>query len=206
MEKNSNRKQLIKYLLFFCLLFLVIFLAVYYFLLLKTEKEAKVVDNSQNFITPTSTTQLCQVKIEEKIVNGHSMEPFFKDGETIKILIGYYNCHPVLREEVVAYSYQGSKNPIIKRVKGVAGDTFHLKKEADGWVILINNQPVKNLLGEVYLLEEKDYQMLSLYKRDYQGKIPEDTYLILGDNLNGSLDSRNFGLIAKQDIIGKVEK
>ena len=45
------------------------------FIAFETEKEAKVVDNSQNFITPTSTTQLCQVKIEEKIVNGHSTEP-----------------------------------------------------------------------------------------------------------------------------------
>jgi len=71
MEKNSNQKQLIRYFLFFCLLFLVIFLAVYCFLLLKTEKEAKVVDNSQNFIIPTSTTQHCKVKIKEKIVNGH---------------------------------------------------------------------------------------------------------------------------------------
>ena len=48
--------------------------------------------------------------------------------------------------------------------------------------------------------------MLSLYERDYQGKIPEDAYLVLGDNINGSLDSRNFGLIGKQDILGKVEK
>ncbi|HOQ15651.1 MAG TPA: signal peptidase I [Candidatus Paceibacterota bacterium] len=206
MEKDLNKRNLIRYLLFFCLTVLVIFFSVYYFLLLRAEKETEITDNSQNLTITTSTTQSCQVKIEEKIVKGNSMEPFFKEGETIKILGDYYHCHPVLREEVIAYDYKGSKNPIIKRVKGIAGDTFHLKQENNGWIILINNQPVKNLLGEVYLLDEKDYQMLSLYERDYKGKIPEDAYLVLGDNINNSLDSRNFGLIAKQDIIGKVEK
>ena len=37
-------------------------------------------------------------------------------------------------------------------------------------------------------------------------KIPEDMYLVLGDNRGDSLDSRdpNVGLIKRQDIIGKV--
>lgn len=33
--------------------------------------------------------------------------------------------------------------------------------------------------------------------------IPEDMYFVLGDNLDDSLDSRDFGLISKSQIIGK---
>ena len=34
--------------------------------------------------------------------------------------------------------------------------------------------------------------------------IPKGYYLVLGDNRNNSMDGRNFGLIKKEDIIGKA--
>ena len=34
--------------------------------------------------------------------------------------------------------------------------------------------------------------------------IPEDKYLVLGDNRENSLDSREIGLIDKKDIIGEI--
>ena len=34
--------------------------------------------------------------------------------------------------------------------------------------------------------------------------IKEDNFHIVGDNLNDSFDSRDFGLIKRQDVIGKV--
>ena len=39
-----------------------------------------------------------------------------------------------------------------------------------------------------------------------QTKIPEDMYLVLGDNRSNSMDSRNpdVGLIKRENIIGKV--
>ena len=39
---------------------------------------------------------------------------------------------------------------------------------------------------------------------DFEFVIPENRLLVLGDNRNESLDSRFFGLVKKEDILGKV--
>jgi signal peptidase I len=36
------------------------------------------------------------------------------------------------------------------------------------------------------------------------GIIPENTYLVLGDNRTDSMDSRDIGVIKKEDIMGKT--
>lgn len=149
----------------------------------------------------------CSVKEEEKIVRGSSLSPLIEPGATVKILFGYYNCHEIERDDIVAYHYTGNSDPIIKIAKGLPGDTFHLAKSKDrtGWNILINNEIVKNSQDQPYILNENGYQMLSLYERDYKDIIPEEAYLILGNLTSGSLDSARFGLIHKNDILGKVE-
>ena len=57
------------------------------------------------------------------------------------------------------------------------------------------NKP--NILQEH--LKLKTYQMLIL-----KNVIPKDKYLVLGDNREVSKDSRSFGLIDKDQIVGKV--
>ncbi len=148
--------------------------------------------------------QNCPIKIEEKIVRGSSLEPLVKNGEIIEVLFGYYNCYPIKRNDIILYSYYGNKNPIIKIVKGIPGDKFSLKKTNNRWYILINGEILKNSQNQPYILDERGYKILSLYEKDYKGIIPEDTYLILGNLFQGSLDSSYFGLVGKKDILGKV--
>jgi signal peptidase I len=143
-------------------------------------------------------------KEEERIVRGSSMVPLVNPGDTIKILVGYYDCHPVERGDIVAYRYYGNKNPVIKMVKGIPGDEFHIEKNDGEALIHINGEPVKNSENIPYRLNAKACKMLSLYEQDYNGTIPESTYLLLGNQADNSVDSRRFGLIDKRDIIGKV--
>jgi signal peptidase I len=149
-------------------------------------------------------SQNCPIKIEEKIVKRNSLEPLIKDGETIEVLFGYYNCNAIERNDIVLYSYSGNKNPIIKIIKGIPGDRFSLKKTNNGWYILINGEILKNSENQPYILDDQGYRLLSLYEKDYKGIIPEDAYLILGNLPQGSLDSSHFGLVGKKDILGKV--
>ena len=148
----------------------------------------------------------CQIKEEEKIVRGNSLTPIIEQGTTVKILFGYYDCNEIKRGDIVAYRYAGNPDPIIKIVKGLPGDKFELRESDEmNWNILINGQVLKNSKNEPYLISGNRYKMLSLYEKDYNGIVPDDTYLILGNLVSGSMDSTRFGLIDKSDILGKIE-
>lgn len=146
----------------------------------------------------------CITKIEERAVQGISLEPMIQDGAIVTIKFDYYGCNEVKRGDVAAYTYAGNSEPLIKIVKGIPGDTFFLRQDGDARHIILNGEVVKNSEGEPYQVSEQGNRLLSLYIRDYQGVIPANTYLLLGNIANGSLDSTRFGLVSKNDLMGKV--
>ncbi len=147
----------------------------------------------------------CQIIIEEKEVRGDSMAPFIKNGTMIRILNSYQKCYVFRRNDLVIYKYAGHKTPLIKRIHAIPGDTLTLRKQQQGdWNIFINSKILQNKAGENYSFNDKEYQMLSLYAQDYP-IIPKKTYLILGEKINGTMDSSRFGLIGEDNIIGKAE-
>lgn len=156
--------------------------------------------NSQNLVP-----QDCFIQAEERIVRGNSLSPLIKSGQTVKVLFDYYDCNKIKNNDIVLFNYAGNNNPLIKIVRGVSGDRFELKKSDSRWNILINNQIVKNSEGKIYFVSGNEYKMLSLYERDYKGIIPENAYLLLGNNISNSIDSTVFGLVDKSGIIAKVE-
>ena len=49
----------------------------------------------------------CIFKVEKKQVRGNSLSPLVNDGDKIKALYGYYNCHPIKRDDIVLVRYSG---------------------------------------------------------------------------------------------------
>ena len=84
---------------------------------------------------------------------------------------------------------------MIKRVIGLPGDTIEIKDN----VLYVNG----NIYEEEYLDEDLEYPDFFLSDLGYD-TIPEDMYLVLGDNREDSLDSREIGLISKDNINGKI--
>jgi len=152
-----------------------------------------------------SEEKVCSViKRVEEIVNGSSMSPLISPGEKIDALFGYYECHEISRGDIVIYDYAGNKNPIIKSVKAIPGDNWYLE-EIDGmYEIFVNGVSLENSEGKEYRLSESSSRMLKLYVESYP-IIPGNAYLLLGDDVGGSLDSTKFGLAGKSDIKAKVE-
>ncbi len=148
------------------------------------------------------------VPTETVIVRGTSLSPLIRPGEEVKIFRGYYRDHPVQRGDIVLVNYSGNENPLIKIVKGLPQDSFALQKGDNraGWHILINNKILKNSENKDYVNYGKRHKMLSLYIKDFNGVIPENTYLVLGNIPAGTLDSTRFGLIDGKQIIARVEK
>ncbi len=146
----------------------------------------------------------CITAEEEKTVRGSSMSPVVEDGDVVQALFSYYMCNEVERGDVVLYRYSMERDPLIKSIRGLSGDSFSLSETENGWNILINESVLETSEGDPYLLSENRKEMLSLYERDYEGVIPDDAYLIMSNVSSGAMDSTRFGLVHKNDIVAKV--
>jgi len=146
-------------------------------------------------------------KFEFFKVRGDSLAPLINSGETIKLVYNYYNFNPVNRGDIIVYKYNGNDAPIIKIVKAIPGDSWQLEKnnQLNSYQIKVNGLALKNSQNEFYKIPASDIHMLRLYVENHP-TIPQNTYLILGNQPSGSLDSTKFGLISKNDILGKVER
>jgi len=103
-------------------------------------------------------------------------------------------------EELQKEDYQDA---FIKRIIGLPGDKIELK----GGKVYINNQ----LLGEEkYLVTAQNTSVevcTSAPTEPFLSKpqtIPSDSYLVLGDNRGSSYDSRCWGVVPRENIIGRA--
>lgn len=179
---------------------LLIVVAVIFFL---DRKETVKVDGSQD-ASESSRFASCPIKEKKFTVRGESLRGVIDPGEEITALVGYYACHEAERGDVVLYNYAGNSDHIIKIVKGIPGDSLVLGEAAGGSRILINKEVARTSANNPYLLDERSSRLLSLYIKDYNGVIPAEAYLLLGNVESGTLDSTRFGLVGKKDIVGKV--
>ena len=136
----------------------------------------------------------------EKEVKGDSMEPLIKQGEILILMEGYYSCNEIERGDIVAYDYGGNKNPIIKKIMVLGGDTLEFNDN----VLLVNKEPLKNSEDKIYEFSEQEKRMIGLYIKD--NKLVNSAFLIFGENINNGLDSRKFGAVGKNDFLGKFKK
>lgn len=127
-------------------------------------------------------------------VVGNSMYPTLKDGEVMILNKFKYRFSDIKREDIISLKYADTKY-LIKRVIGLPGEK----------VEIINNKLYINDIEyhEEYLSKDLSYKDFKLSDLGYN-VIPEDMYLVLGDNREISLDSRKIGLIKKEDINGKI--
>ena len=127
------------------------------------------------------------------IVNGHSMEPTYHDGNYLLLSRGA----ALERGSVVVIksgTYVDSDgeeqnyNVLVKRIVGLRGETLEITENGQ---IFINGT-----------LLEDDFEPM----KDSMMKItiPEGQYFVLGDNRNNSADSRVFGCFFRNEIIGSV--
>src|SRR5699024_6393772 len=105
-----------------------------------------------------------------------------------------YRFMDIKRGDIISLEYADTKY-LIKRVIGLPGDSVSIKNNT----LYINDKVyVENYLDEG--LEYDDFELSSLG----YNTIPDNMYLVLGDNREDSLDSREIGLISKDEVIGKV--
>ena len=142
---------------------------------------------------PESNTQ------KFKIV-GYSMYPSLTAGGKIKVDYDYYIDNNILRGDVVAIKFKTRDEVLLKRVVALAGDKFEIK---DDLIYLNDKILLEPYLGDVQIDAEKAL-ILKAQLDAYNGYVPMNSFIVLGDNRAASFDSADFGIIDRKQIVGKV--
>ncbi|MFH1559988.1 MAG: signal peptidase I [Chloroflexota bacterium] len=108
----------------------------------------------------------------------------WKDKETL------FPFHPPRRADIVVFHFPNDPSrDYVKRVIGLPGETVSMK----GGEVFIEG----DRLDEPYLTERDNDNMAPTL-------VPPDSYFVLGDNRDGSSDSRHWGPVPLDNIVGKV--
>ncbi|MBW4690217.1 MAG: signal peptidase I [Lyngbya sp. HA4199-MV5] len=132
---------------------------------------------------------------EARYIPSGSMLPTLQINDRLIVdKLGYHFKAPQ-RGDIVVFSptdtleKQNFHDAFIKRVIGLPGDKVEVK---DGRVF-INDKP----LDEDYIADRPQYQYGPV-------TVPQDQYLVLGDNRNNSYDSHYWGFVPRDHIIGRA--
>ncbi len=123
-------------------------------------------------------------------VSGLSMEPHILSGEYVLINTFAYRLGQPRRGEIVAFRHEGDARAIfIKRVVGLPGDRVRI---ARGQVFLNGSR-----LDEPYVQHADDRSFA-------ETTVPAASVYVLGDNRAESEDSRFFGPVSDDRLIGRA--
>jgi signal peptidase I len=131
--------------------------------------------------------------ISERIrVESISMQPNLYAGDFVIInKVVYHYLGDPKRGDIIVFRYPPDPDqiPYIKRVIGLPGDQIHIA----GGKVYVNGE----LLIEPYLKVSTN--------RGGDWVVPEGSLFVMGDNRNNSSDSRSWGFVPMENVIGRAE-
>jgi signal peptidase I len=141
--------------------------------------------------------------LEPFVVEGSSMYPRFETNDFLIVDKISYRIGTPQRGDIIVFKppFDTSVN-YIKRVIGLPGETVRI---ADNKVTIINSaNPSGFVLKEPYLSAD-NYTALPSTQANTEVVVPGNSYYVLGDNRKGSSDSREWGFVPKDNIIGRAD-
>ena len=160
-------------------------------------------DTGETIITAVVIFLVLQATTQSFLIEGSSMEPTLIQSERLLVnrfvytqgpfsLFGaedYLFGGPKHGDIVVFHPPTGSETDFVKRIVGMPGDWIDL----DGVSVYVNG-------------EKTGYVDVATARRhdDYPVQVPPGEYFVLGDNRRVSVDSRNWGFVPADDIVGRA--
>src|SRR5579862_8998539 len=127
-------------------------------------------------------------------IDGQSMEPTLHNQEYIFVYKVAYLFSPPERGDVIVFQYPlNPQEAYIKRIVGVPGDVISIV----GQTVSVNGV----VLHEPYINKA---DMQNPYPPFVKRLVGPDEYFVLGDNRGNSSDSREWGFVPRNNIIGKA--
>ena len=128
---------------------------------------------------------------QPRVVHGQSMEPSLHESQRVILDLVTYRLRPPDRGEIVVLDVpeREAGPPLIKRVIGLPGDTVEIRQGH----VYVNAQR----LQEPYLDQTTNGSLAPTL-------IPEEHVFVLGDNRCCSNDSRYFGTVPYERLLGRA--
>lgn len=135
---------------------------------------------------------------EPFVVSGSSMVPNFHNYDYLIVdRLSYHTGSPQRGDVIVLLYPKDTSQFFIKRIIGLPGETVQIQ---NGYVTIVNSEhPSGFRLNEPYLTSQTE--TLGSPQKTTLGS---GEYFVLGDNRTASSDSRVWGILPRNDIVGRV--
>ena len=160
-------------------------------------------DTGETIITAVVIFLVLQATTQSFLIEGSSMKPNLVQGERLLVNKfvyaqssfslfgddGYLFSGPQRGDVVVFHPPTGSATDFVKRIIGVPGDVIDL----DGEFVYVNGIKAE-WIDEATARRHENYPVI----------VPPGEYFVLGDNRRVSVDSRNWGMVPADSIVGRA--
>jgi len=135
------------------------------------------------------------------LVWGRSMMPNFSDGDYLLVNELSYRFISPKRGDVIVFRYpQNPSSRYIKRIIGLPGETVEIR---DGEIIIYQSGGMSFSLDESGYLPKNTSTSPKIWPL-ISHTLKQNEYFVLGDNRDASSDSRVWGVLPRENIIGHV--
>lgn len=144
--------------------------------------------------------------LQQFYISGPSMESTLYQDNRVLVNKLSYRLHGIGRGDVVVFDrvtsngQQIQHDDLIKRVIGLSGDVIEIKD----CVVLVNDQPISEPYLNSYDLAQESLEDRCRVPVMAAQTVPEDKIFVMGDNRPQSFDSRMFGPISEDLVVGRA--
>ncbi|UQD51362.1 signal peptidase I [Bacillus methanolicus] len=136
------------------------------------------------------------------IVKGESMMPTLQDGNKLVVNKIGYQFGKLQRFDVIVF-HANKKEDFVKRIIGLPGDKIEYRNDQ----LYVNDKKIDEPYLDIYRKQIPGGRLtgdFTLKEITGKEKVPPGKLFVLGDNRLGSWDSRQFGFISVNQVVGKV--
>ncbi len=146
-------------------------------------------------------TQTIQIK------DAQHMAGLLESGKSYEVEMGYYDCHPPKRGDLVLYRFSQGMDPVVKVVRATGGDRFELVEDMvhGAWNLRVNGELVKDLADRPYYFGGNNRPTLGLYEKERNNILGPEEAIVFSTVSPGKEDSGSFGLTHRRDFLGKLK-